>query len=304
LVTASHDASLALPESILHIRDRFPESTIAVKAKQSICQASACEDDCSNTNFASYGVNSGFFYAPAAQLWEWGIRSEYLLGELLELSSMIHFVYRVEDAVYDAAKVDVTGTLRAGATRYIALGKYAAMMSRAGHVPTFDTWSTAYREYAKSIRTELQHRTDPSRKYESEEILRLGNRAAPLAVVVDLMCALGNRTDSTKPITGAVLRLCTALQLVDDLQDLPDDIADGNLTWPAKVVLNAYPAAQGWEPNRVHAAADHLGVRKASLEIGAAQARTAAQDLSLAGAECLADLSSAWSSHIEDIHSR
>jgi hypothetical protein len=140
---------------------------------------------------------------------------------------------------------------------------------------------------------DLRHR-DEGLRYEADDILGLGDKSAPGATVFHLIADLSGAAERGAPTVAALLRLCTGLQLVDDLADAPVDARAGNLTWPVKVALTSYPGLARDDGNGVRAAVWGSGVAAAGLRL-AAEAFADARDQGVhAGAGVLAELAAVW----------
>lgn len=90
------------------------------------------------------------------------------------------------------------------------------------------------------------------------------------------------------------MRLCTGLQLLDDLHDCAGDAAVGNMTWPVTSAMLAYPALDAADPRTLMAAVVGSGAAGACLRVAAHAFGDAIILAEQADASVLADLARAW----------
>lgn len=297
----SERTELHLPAILVEVRNRYPIDALASRFEAELCAAVGCWPLCSARSPGPLGLESGFFFLPVAQLIEWGIDDESVSTSLLELVYYTHLVYRTEDDAIDAGEVEPIRVLKAGVSRHRANEIVCSLVGADAVVDTFRMQRTAYERYAKAVLLEIQHKADPERRILAKEVLTLGDRAAPLVAVALTVCYLADRRRALDSLVEGVLRLCTALQLVDDLQDVVKDLIDGNPTWPAKSLRAAYANVDTWSAPQIHGAVEALGLRRSALKIAEIEARAAAESLSVIEAGVVSQWADSWAEQISQL---
>lgn len=290
----SGQGDLRLPPVLDEVRNRFSVQETATRVESGLCAAIGCDPVCDSILKRPLGVASGFFYLPVAQLVNWGINDEAVLDRILDLIYLTHLIYRVEDDAIDEGKSNPTLIIKAGVARHRANAIVLDLVGPDGLADGLQSQRAAYEKYARAVLVEIQHRADPSRRFYPDEILSLGDRAAPLVVVALTICHVANRRNTLDLLMEGILRLCTALQLVDDLQDVETDLANANPTWPAKSLRATYPDIETWPRRGIYGAVEALGLRNAALRIAEQEARCALRLLSDSEADVVADWAMSW----------
>lgn len=83
---------------------------------------------------------------------------------------------------------------------------------------------------------DLSHRQTLT-PYSPREIIALGNKAAPGNSVLEVIARRSGKTSLADELVDAVMSLCAALQVIDDLNDLQLDFEQGNITMPLTMAM-------------------------------------------------------------------
>lgn len=281
-----------LPRAILAIRDSHPWVQVAAEARQAMMRRSRSLSPFVDAfPEAAFGLSSGFFYLPAAQGAAWGLAPE-CIRPLLRALALGHFHFSWQDRVIDESSSDAMMCLLSDVG---LLGYLESLESLAGDGETEvrRLHSYYYDRYAAAIVRDLRHRPEPL-GYGAAEILGLGDKAAPGATVMHVVADLVGRPASGKGASEALLRLCTGLQLLDDVSDAPHDCAVGNMTWPVTAALLAYPGLAPGDPEQVRAAVLGSGVEAACVRLAIKAFEDAEAQALTTGADVLAELARNW----------
>ncbi|MFD8495898.1 hypothetical protein [Amycolatopsis sp. NPDC059657] len=240
---------------------------------------------------AVFGLDSGFFHLPAAQARAWGVPSEQV-ERLRDLLAIGHFHFAFQDLVIDEGHAPAAMCVIADTSLLRYLDGLAELgPAVAGHYRSLH--DRYYRDYAAAIARDLAHR-DGLLSYTTEDITGLGDKAAPGMTALHLVADLADTPWRGEPLARALVRLCTGLQLLDDLQDAAEDAANGNMTWPLASALLAYPDVNVGDAADLRAALAGSGAADACLNV-AESAFTDAAALAVATeATVLAELADVW----------
>jgi hypothetical protein len=241
--------------------------------------------------FAAFGLTSGFFYVTSAQGRAWGM-PDGLVADVLTTQALGHFHFAFHDAVIDEGKAPAVMCLLSDACLLSYLDGLAAMAPE-----RVDDYKRLHRDYynlyAAAISRDLAHR-DELHAYAADDILGLGDKAAPGATMFHLVADLAGRPNCAEPAALALLRLCTGLQLVDDLNDSADDAPVQNRTWPVTSALLAYPDLDVTDRRAVEAAVVGSGAASGCLRLAMHAFSDALVLARRADAAVLAELASTW----------
>jgi len=282
-----------LPAALLDEQDRHPWAEVSRHARQRLSAAlPVMRDEVTSYADSVFGLTSGFFYLPAAQGRCWGLRDEHVLGELLTVLALGHCHYVFQDELIDEGIAPA---------KLCLVSDTALLLYLDGLVDLRPTESTRYRRlhydtyatYCAAILRDLRHRSGLV-PYTASELAALGDKAAPGTVALHMVADLAGRADRAVPASTALLRLCTGLQLVDDLKDAVEDLRTGNRTWPVTAALSAYDELDAADPERVRAAVVGCGVAAGSLRLACAAFGEAAALADAADADVIADLARVW----------
>ncbi|MEO3923334.1 class 1 isoprenoid biosynthesis enzyme [Micromonosporaceae bacterium B7E4] len=247
---------------------------------------------------AVFGLGAGFFYLPAAQAREWGCRDEDAISELLTVLALGHVHYAFQDQVVDEGGAPASMCLISDTALLGYLDGLAALVpARAARYR--ELHDRAYDVYCAAVLRDLGHR-DGLVPYSAAELVRLGEKAAPGAVAFHLAADLAGVPELADLATTSVLRLCTGLQLVDDLHDAAEDARTGNRTWPVTAALLSYPGLDPMDGGGVEAAVVGSGVAAAGLRLAAATFRDAARYARTAGSLVVRELAEEWERRVEE----
>jgi hypothetical protein len=241
--------------------------------------------------FAAFGLTSGFFYLTSAQGRVWGM-DDALAAEVLTVQALGHFHFAFHDVVIDEGHAPAVMCLLSDTCLLSYLDGLAAMVPRRAN-DYRQLHRGYYNMYAAAIERDLTHRNQVH-AYTADDILGLGDKAAPGATMLHLVADLAGRPQYADPAVLALLRLCTGLQLVDDLNDCADDAPVKNLTWPVTSALLAYPDLNVTDQGAVEAAVVGSGAASGCLRLAAHAFSDALALAREADASVLAELASTW----------
>lgn len=290
----SKAARLDLPQEFGRVATLVDIERVVGDARATLCEQVGCGSGCTKDPLRPYGNDSGFFVMPAAQLLGWGVDTPAVLTDVLRMAYFAHLVYRVEDNAIDASYVDPVWTVKAGLARMLGDEALVALVGDDDAAALRKVQSAAYRTYARAVARQVAHRIDTDSSFTRDDIDRLGDLAAPMAVTVHTIAHIAGAAHRGSGVTEALTGLCTSLQLVDDLQDVCQDLADGNPTWVAATLRRTYPDVATWPAAQVYGAVHALGLGMHSLNLAQQYARGAARDLRVQEAEVLAKWADAW----------
>jgi hypothetical protein len=243
-----------------------------------------------------FGLTGGFFYLTSAQGRAWGMKDE-AAADVLALQALGHFHFAFHDLVIDEKQGPAVMCLLSDACLLSYLDGLAAMVpeSAAAYGQLHRSY---YNLYAAAIARDLAHR-ERVHPYTADEILGLGDKAAPGGTMLHLVADLAHRPGCAEPAVVALLRLCTGLQLLDDLHDCVADARVGNMTWPVTSALLAYPGLDVADAGAIMAAVVGSGAAGACLRIAAQAFGDALTLAERADASVLADLARSWHERAE-----
>ncbi|ROP35740.1 hypothetical protein [Saccharothrix texasensis] len=240
---------------------------------------------------AVFGLDSGFFHLPAAQARAWGVGDREIEG-LRDLLAIGHLHFAFHDLVIDEGHAPAAMCVIADTSLLVYLDGLAALSPDSGdrYRSLHDRY---YRDYAAAIGRDLAHR-DGSRPYTVEDVIGLGDKAAPGMTALHVVADLASVPERGEPTARALLRLCTGLQLLDDLQDAAEDAASGNTTWPLASALLAYPDVDVTDADDLRAALVGSGAARACLNVAEWAFGDAFAQAGAADAGVLAQLADVW----------
>ncbi|HUY51010.1 MAG TPA: class 1 isoprenoid biosynthesis enzyme [Streptosporangiaceae bacterium] len=281
-----------MPQALAEEAAHNPFGVVGDRARRQLAEAvPALAGDLESFPLSVFGLTSGFFYVTAAQGRAWGMRDSLVSG-VLTIQALGHLHFAFHDAVIDDGYAPAIMCLLSDAALLSYLQGLATLSGQPASV-----YQELHREYydlyVAAIKRDLAHR-DSLFGYTVDDILGLGNKAAPGAVMVQLIADLTGHPNRGQPTAQAMLRLCTGLQLVDDLNDSADDAAAGNRTWPVTSALLAYPDLDVTDRGTVEAAVAGSGVAAGCLKLAADAFADARGIAGHADATVLADLADMW----------
>jgi len=287
-----------LPAALTEEEALNPFSLIAERARQRLGgTVPALASHMADFPFSAFGLISGFFYLTAAQGRAWGM-SETVAAEVLTIQALGHFHFAFHDVVIDEGRAPALMCLLSDASLLCYLdGLMAMAQSRSKDYGQLHR--EYYNIYSAAIGRDLAHR-ERLCAYAADEILHLGHKAAPGATMLHLVADLAGHPECAEPAVAALLRLCTGLQLVDDLNDCADDAAVNNCTWPVTSAMLAYPDLDVTDPAAVQAAVLGSGATSGCLRLAARAFRDAMTLAQHADASVLAHLACAWHARATD----
>lgn len=282
----------SLPEALTRERENHPFDDVAYRARgRLVSLVPALAKHTAELPVTVFGLSGGFFYLTSAQGRAWGMDERHV-AEVLTVQALGHCHFAFHDLVLDEGDAPAVMCLLSDA----CLGGYFKGLSAlAAGAPEryLELHWRYYNLYAAAIDRDLTHRETLS-AYSTEDILGLGDKAAPGATMIHLVAELAGRTECAEAASLALLRLCTGLQLVDDLNDAGKDASVKNRTWPVTSALLAYPHVDITNADAVEAAVVGSGAAAGCLRL-AGQAFTHAQALAVdAEALVLANLAGSW----------
>lgn len=299
--TTSRSGSLVLPERIRSIQAEFPWPRIESSAKRALGLAiPTFSDEIDELPLSVFGLNSGFFYLPAALAAEWG--APISLKDFLDTLAVGHVYFAFQDAVVDEGSAPAELCMIAHEALLEYLERISAiarpdLSSETAMMHALDSHRRNYALYASAIATDLRHRATLAR-YTPAEIAGLGWKAAPCNTPFEVVAARSSREERTADLLEAVRFLCVGLQMMDDLSDLAVDHADGNMTMAlSHTLLHLREAGLGErcsDPIDILLAAEMTGVSRASCEIAVRMFGVARALAVQVDAMTVAELCDAW----------
>jgi hypothetical protein len=281
----------ALPQSLISEAESTPWPQVVERARWRLCRAApSLSAGIADAPIEAFGVRVGFFYLPVAQARAWGVQDDGLLTEFLSVLAVGHYHFQVHDLVIDEGRCPAPSCLLSD----VCLLSYLDGLDRlANGTPVYRRLHDRYYDsYAAAVVRDLAHRAR-LHPYSAADILGLGDKAAPGATAMHIAADLAGR-DNGRAAARAVLRLCTGLQLVDDLNDAAIDARVANWTWPVTSALLAYPDLDPLDGPGVEAAVVGSGVARAALRLAEAAFLDAALIAGDADAQVLAELAAVW----------
>jgi hypothetical protein len=260
-----------LPAAFQQLVSRNPWEEVARLARDGLARRLPdLEGFIESAPAAVFGLESGFFYLPAVQAWEWGSSDSEWITRLLVLLATGHVHYVAQDLQIDTGRCPPELTLLSDTALLEYLDLLDALAPQGEHRGYRREHDRHYASYVRALRMEIDHRHS-LRAFTAEEIEILGDKAAPGNTVLSLICDTTGRSDRISALTSAVASLCTGLQIIDDLNDLVADYADRNFTMPLTATLLAsYGDAidfQAVEPDLLVGDAAIEGVTEACIAI-------------------------------------
>ena len=206
-----------MPAAVVDEASRNPFEAVGGRARQRLAKAiPALASDLERFPLSVFGLTSGFFYLTAAQGRAWGM-SDSLITDILTVQALGHFHFAFHDSVIDEGNAPAVMCLLSDASLLSYLDGLAEFPGQEDKA--YQQLHRSYYDlYAAATRRDLAHR-ERLFAYTVDDILGLGDKAAPGAIVWHLVADLTQRQDRAVAAARAVLRLCTGLQLVDDLND-------------------------------------------------------------------------------------
>ncbi|MGW0557257.1 hypothetical protein ACWDZ6_24260 [Streptomyces sp. NPDC002926] len=272
--------------------EKYPFSVVASRARDRLTAAvPALSTRILGLPVTVFGLGSGFFYLTAAQGRAWGMREEHI-AEVLTVQALGHCHFAFHDLVIDEGAAPAEMCLVSDACLWEYLEGVSALAVRDSRRFHALHWHY-YNLYAAAIERDMAHR-DRLFAYAPQDIMGLGDKAGPGATVIHLAAELAGRSSCDERPASALLRLCTGLQLVDDLNDSGLDAAVNNRTWPVTSALLAYPHVDMTDRGMIEAAVVGSGAAEGCLRL-ALEAFSDARALALeAEATVIADLAESW----------
>jgi len=289
------ESVVPLPAALVTEAERSPWPRIARRCRVTLGrEMPALAQQIDRMPLAVFGLDSGFFHLPAAQARSWGVPAD-TIEQLQELVGVGHVHFAFQDQVIDEGNAPAALCLVAGASQLVyldGLGDIAGVAPGSGarYRALHDRY---YRAYVAAIGRDLAHRGHP-RPYTPADILGLGDKAAPGATVLHLVADLAGAPDRGKPAAHALMRLCTGLQLLDDLRDVAEDAVCGNLTWPLTEALLAYPDIDTANAEQLWSAVVGSGAIRSCLAVADWSFADATRRANACGATVLAELADVW----------
>lgn len=289
--------TLNLPRALIALQDRFPWESIAVAARRELIEVTPeLSEAVLDLDTRVFGLQSGFFYLPAAQLIAWGQDDSASIHDLLVLLAIGHAHFAIQDLTVDSGRCPPELCLLSDVLLLEYLNRLESFAQ-----PTTGYYrqmhSGYYRWYLRALSTDLRHRRS-LHQYTSPEVRELGLKAAPGNTILHLVAHLAGRPDSVDSLVRAVMQLCTGLQLLDDLNDIEGDYGDGNLTVPVTSTLLSLAGSaedQSIEASDLHAAAALAGVSTACIEMAREFFDLASASAAAADAGVVQALALTWS---------
>lgn len=178
-----------------------------------------------------FGLHSGFFYMPLAQLRQWGVRDVQLSQYLAVTMALGHAHFAIQDALIDRGVARPDLILASDACVLLYLDRLVTLATDLGlsNPKRFlDLHRRYYRVYTAAVLAQERHR-DSVRSYSAKELFRIGDRGAPIFTVMHLVADASGRSQAGSALGISVRWMCTGLQMHDDLDDLREDYAIGLL---------------------------------------------------------------------------
>jgi len=146
---------------------------------------------------AVFGLSSGFFYLPAAQAEAWGLTGDAVQHALLRTLALGHFHFAWQDRVVDEGLADPVMCLFSDSA---LLGYLDALDALSGdqYRRYREVHDGYYARYVAAIVRDLRHRADIV-AYDADDVLGLGDKAAPGATVFHLVADLAGVPERGAP---------------------------------------------------------------------------------------------------------
>jgi hypothetical protein len=301
-ISSRSGSGLVLPERIVSVQEKYPWSSVQQSAKSVLAAAvPAFHDEIDELPLSVFGLNSGFFYLPAALASDWV--APVPMEDFLVALAVGHVFFAFQDSVVDGGAAPPELCLIAHDALFEYLRRIAAIgwpgTSPAAELThAIESHRRNYRLYSAAIANDLRHRKVWER-YTSSEIANLGWKAAPCNTPFEVVAARSGRQEQVPELLEAVKHFCAGLQLMDDLSDLAVDHADGNMTMALSHTLLHLREA-GLEHRRADVddvlfAAEMTGVSRASCRMAVRMFAVAKELADRVKATPVAELCDAWS---------
>lgn len=294
-------SKISLPECILFVQENYPWLSVERSAKNVLSKAApAFEVEIDKLPLSVFGLNSGFFYLPAALALEWA--APIPMKDFLVTLAVGHVFFAFQDSIVDggAAPSELCMVAHDALLEYLqrigAIG-WPSTSPAAELVHAIESHRRNYLLYSATIANDLRHRRGLNR-YTSLEIANLGWKAAPCNTPFEVVAARSGRQEHIPHLLDAVKHFCAGLQLMDDLSDLAVDHADGNMTMALSHTLLHMKDA-GLEHRSANVgdilfAAEMTGVSRASCQMALRMFAVAKEIADGVEAIPLAELCDAW----------
>jgi hypothetical protein len=282
-----------LPQTLIDEEARNPWPIVADHARSRLGEAvPALAKRVSEFSDSVFGLTSGFFYLPAAQARDWGVTDDSVLTEFQAILAVGHFHFAFHDLVVDECEAPPVMCLLADACLLSYLDGLGSLVpARAdAYRALHDRY---YNDYAAALARDLHHR-EYLAPYQPDDLLGLGDKAAPGATALHVVADLAGCPERAETATRALIRLCTGLQLLDDLNDSARDAQVGNHTWPVTSALLAYPELDVQDKAAVEAAVVGSGAARGCLRLARHAFHDARRQAEEVRAFVLAELSDVW----------
>lgn len=292
---------LVLPESILLVQENYPWLSVERSAKSVLSTAApAFQAEIDKLPLSVFGLNSGFFYLPAALASEWAapIPTEDFLVTL----AVGHVFFAFQDSIVDGG----TASPELCMIAHDALFEYLQRIGAIGWpsvspavelAQAIESHRRNYLLYSAAIANDLRHRNVLNR-YTSPEIASLGWKAAPCNTPFEVVAARSGRPECVPNLLEAVKYFCAGLQLMDDLSDLAVDHADGNMTMALSHTLlhlkDAGLEHRSADVDDILFAAEMSGISRVSCQLAHRMFSVAKEFADRVEATPLAELCDAW----------
>ncbi|MFC9659349.1 hypothetical protein ACFVJ5_03835 [Nocardia sp. NPDC127606] len=292
---------LVLPESILLVQESYPWLSVERSAKSVLSTAApAFRSEIDNLPLSVFGLNSGFFYLPAALALEWA--APVPIEDFLVALAVGHVFFAFQDSIVDGGAASPELCVIAHDALFEYLPRIAAIgwpsaSPAVGSAHAIESHRRNYLLYSAAIANDLRHRSVLNR-YTSLEIANLGWKAAPCNTPFEVVAARSGRQESVPDLLEAVKYFCAGLQLMDDLSDLAVDHADGNMTMALSHTLlhlkDAGLEHRSADADDILFAAEMSGVSLVSCQMALRMFSVAKEFADRVEATPLAELCDAW----------
>jgi hypothetical protein len=290
-------SSTSLPPIFGVVQERFPwEGVVQGAGVILVERLPELSAEISALDARVFGLSSGFFYLPAALAVEWGRDDDESLERLLSLLAIGHGHFAFQDLVIDngGAPAQLCLVSDTCLLTYLDLLEHEAPAIDKGQ---YRRWHDLYyRWYVDALKIEMSHRCDLSR-FTSEEILKMGMKAAPGNTTIHLVADWTGHESSAEGAVAAVMYLCAGLQVLDDLNDLSEDFAEANYSMPlTEIILSLGPdgSPEALESKDLLVVAAENGVFASCLDIADSLFSLAERTAASMEIGVIADLANTW----------
>jgi hypothetical protein len=201
-----------------------------------------------------YGVDSGFFYLPAAVALHFGDDHPASLLDLAATIAIGHGHFAIMDRVLDAWTIAVPLIPAA----QIMLAQYLSRMEAryGGDLDVRAVHDRDYLPYAEAALAEHRQRRT-LRRLTDPDLAVLGEKSRPACTPLRAVLTRAGLADRAALVEAAFLEFAGALQLLDDLDDMRADYADGLSSIPLNLMLFHSMGLRAW-PDPGHIGPDDL----------------------------------------------